>query len=205
MNAGEITRYFKSLAKHYGKPCRVILTGASAGALLGRVRGTLDVDFEVELKKSSPRKTREAWEKFQAACSRASAETGIAAQYSEDIDRWSMISYLDHQKHTPLFRKFGPLKVRVLEPEYWAIGKLTRYLDQDVRDLVHVFKRRKVSGHGLAKLLGIALKQSPKSTACYLFRRQVEDFLKTYGREIWGKRYLFEETVRIFHQAAGIR
>ena len=74
-----------------------------------------------------------------------------------------------------------------------SLGTLSSRILGFVRDII------------IAKLLGTALQKSPKSTACYLFRRQVEDFLKAYGRQIWGKAFSHLEAVRIFHRSAGIR
>ena len=197
MNLQGILRFFRALEKYFHKPCRVILTGAGAGIIYGKVRATLDLDFALDLKGN--------WKEFQEAARRASLKTGIAVQYAEDIDRWSSITFLDYKKHTRPFKRFGSMEVRVLDPSYWAIGKLARYLDPDIRDLIQVLKKTKTSWKKLARLLGLALRKSPKSTACFLFRRQVEDFLTTYGRQVWGKTYSKEQAIGIFHQSARIQ
>ena len=96
--------------------------------------------------------------------------TGIAAQYAEDIDRGSSITYLD----------------------------------PDIRDVDEVMKGTRTPPAELAKVLGLALKKSPRSTACDLFRRQVEDFFSSSGRRIWGKRYSPDKAIRAFHESTGI-
>lgn len=192
MNRKQIDRYFELLAKLYTKKCRIILTGAAAGALYGRVRSTVDIDFAA--------KTRD-WELFSRAVSQASARTGIVAQYAEDIDRWSMITLLDYDKHLRVYRRIGSIEVCLMEPRYWAIGKLSRYLDSDVQDISKVFKKTKTTWRSMATLCGKALKRSPKSTACFLFKRQVEDFFKRFGKRVWGKAFDPEKAIAQFHKS----
>ena len=204
MNQRQIARFFEILADRFDEECQIILTGAAAGALYGRVRPTADIDFSLKLKKKSARGYEQSWQRFAKAIRETGVRTGIAAQYGEDIDHWSSITLLDYQKHKYLFRRFGKIKVYLMEPSYWAIGKLGRYLDSDIRDLVHVLKKTDTSWQALAPLLGKALRESPKSTACFSFRKQVEDFLKTYGRQIWGKNYSPEKAVKQFHEHAQI-
>ena len=204
MNAREISRYFQILSALFKKPCTLLLTGAPAGAFYGRIRATMDIDFAVKRKTPLPQKDK-FWQEFSDATHAASRRTGIAAQYAEDIDRWSSITFLDYWKHTHCFKRFGKIEVRTFDPSYWAIGKFTRYLDPDIRDLIQVFKKTKTSWRKLARVLGVALRKSPKSTACFLFRRQVEDFFKAYGKRIWGKRFRQEIAIAAFHAAAGIK
>ncbi|MCG3177187.1 MAG: hypothetical protein MOGMAGMI_02155 [Candidatus Omnitrophica bacterium] len=195
MNRTQVERYFKVLAGLYPKRCRIILTGAAAGSLYGRVRATLDIDFAV--------RTAD-WPAFEKAVRRTTELTGILAQYGEDIDRWSMISYLDYDKHTRLYKKIGSLKIRLMEPSYWAIGKLARYLDTDIRDLISVLKRTATPWTTCLAVAGRALKHSPKSTACALYRRQVEDFIRASGKKVWGRDFQPDPAVRLFRRSAGI-
>ncbi len=205
MKKQEVIRYFRILSRIYHRPCRIILTGAALGTIYGGVRATFDIDFALKLKSRSRQKKEEDWQMFTEAAKKISARTGIAAQYAEDIDRWSSITYLDYEKHTRLFRKFGSIEVRVLDPPYWAIGKLTRYLVPDVRDLIQVLKKTKTSWQNLIKIAGHALRKSPKSTACFLFRKNVEDFIKSYGVQIWSRRFDSEKAINYFYQSAGIQ
>ncbi len=204
MNLQGISRVFRALKKEFDQPCRVILTGAGAGVVYGRIRATMDLDFALKFKTGSLAAKEKLWREFQEAAKKVSAKTGIAFQYAEDIDRWSSITFLDYEKHARPFKKFGRMEVCLLDPSYWAIGKLARYLEPDIRDLVTVLKKTKTSWKKLAPILGLALKKSPKSTACFLFRRQVEDFFTTYGKRIWRKAYSKEKAIQTFHKAAGI-
>lgn len=200
MNQKQIDRFFQTLSEQLHEGAVVLLTGAAAGTIWGQVRPSVDIDFAVQ-----PRgQDREAWERVEAAIERTVKLTGIQANYAEDIDRWGLITLLDYKRRTHPYRRFGRLQVRLLEPAYWSIGKMTRYLDPDVRDMVHVFKRQNVPAGRLARLWGKALKQSPRSTALSQFRRQVEDFLKTYGSAVWGKKFDSDKIIRQFHKQAGI-
>lgn len=196
MNKAQIDRYFTTLGKLYPKPCKIILTGAAAGALYGRVRATMDVDFGA---------TARDWDGFTKAVQLVQTRTGISSQYTEDIDRWSSITFLDYRKHTYLYQRFGRVEVRLMEPEYWAIGKLSRYLDPDIQDLVRVFKKTKTDWRDVAKVAGKALRASPRSTASTLFQKQVEDFLQKRGKSIWGRAYSKEEARSHFRKHARIR
>lgn len=204
MNRRQIDRFFRKLSQRFDRSATIILTGAAAGSLLGRVRPTLDLDFALKLK-GPPRAREDKWKAFARAICEVSQQTGIAVQYAEDIDGWSSITFLDYTRRTHLYRRFGKLEVRLLDPAYWAIGKITRYLDPDVRDLIAVIKKQKVSSAQLARVLGRALRHSPRSTACSLFRRHVESFFSTSGRTIWGRQFKPEAAIRLFHRFAGIK
>jgi hypothetical protein len=199
MNPKEIERFFKGIAKDFNEDATVYLTGAAAGALMGGVRPSLDVDFGVELKNSKK------WEQLTAAIEKNKVLTGLGSNYDEDIDRWGMITLMDYQKHSPLFKQYGKLKVKVLEPAYWSIGKMTRYLQPDIADMEMVFRKKKVSAALLTGVWGKALKSSPRSASLLLFRKQVEDFLVHSGPKIWGKPFDAAGAIRDFHQSAGIK
>ncbi len=205
MTRREIDRFFRVLSKSFPKSCRILLTGAGAGAVMGRIRATMDLDFAVRFERLERKKKEILWHKFDKAIKETTLRTGIAVQYAEDIDRWSSITYLDYDRRTKTYKRFGQIQVQILLPEYWAIGKLTRYLDPDVRDLVEILGHNQTPWRRTCRLWGKALGQSPKSTACGLFRRQVENFLTNYGRKIWGRRFPLDQALKEFHQSAGIR
>lgn len=195
-----ILRFFEVLARELDRPARVLLTGAAAGALWGSVRPSQDVDFEIKLADAD----RSSKSRFQTAVQRAVEETGIQANYAEEIDRWGVISLMDYRRHTTLYRRFGKLQVRLLDPAYWAIGKLDRYVQSDVQDLVCILRKRKPSLDYVARIWGRALRQSPLSETGLLFRKHVEHFLRAHGREIWGARFDPAAAIRAFHKHAGI-
>ncbi len=200
MNRTQIDGFFRVLADQWGEKAVVLLTGAAAAAIWGHVRPSVDIDFAVRVRKRG----RKDWEKLEDAMGRTVRLTGIQANYAEDIDRWGLITLLDYRRHTHPYRRFGPVEVRLLDPTYWSIGKMTRYLDPDVRDMVQVFRRQRVPAGRLARLWGKALRRSPRSTALAQFRRQVEHFVRSHGRAIWGRRFDAERVLRQFYKEAGI-
>ena len=197
MSPRQIDRFFRILAQEVGEPARVILTGAAAGSLWGYVRPSLDIDFAIQTVRRRP--TR--WTSVEQAIERTVRRTGIRVNYAEDIDRWSPISLLDYQRHTRLYRRLGVLQVRLMDPAYWSIGKISRYLDPDVRDLIKVLRTQRVSATRLVNLWGRALRRSPRSLAMTQFHRQAEHFLSTHGRAIWGKHFEADQAIARFHRA----
>jgi len=200
MTPRTIEKFFRVLAREYDAAVTIIVTGAAAGSLFGHIRPSQDIDFGLVLGHSARQ-----WERFQEAVSRTVQQTGIQVNFTEDIDRWNSIALLDYRRHTMPYRRFGQLIVRLLAPAHWAIGKLTRYFDLDVDDLVHVLRRTRVPAASTVRLWGKALRESPRSTAVIQFRNQVEHFLKTYGRQVWGPSFDAETALAQFYHAAGLR
>ncbi|MDO8730360.1 MAG: hypothetical protein Q7J69_04160 [Candidatus Omnitrophota bacterium] len=200
MKSLEADKFFRALAKRLDEPVTVFLTGAVAGTIFGNVRSSADIDFAIEPK----RKGNDLWEKINRALLLTSSEICISVQYARDIDRWGMISLLDYRRKAILYKKFGTIDVRTLDPVYWAIGKFTRYLKPDIQDLVIVLKKKKVPSAKLTKTLGKALRQSPPSSQGFQFRQHVEQFLGEYGRKIWGAKFDPAASIRTFHKQAGI-
>lgn len=200
MNKKNINDFFSKLSQNSKKikgGMKIFLTGAAAGNLLGGARPSLDIDFAVSC-------ARKHFADAQNAIERTSAVSGIAVNFSEDIDRWSQITFLDYKRHATPYRRFGEVVVMLLEPAYWSIGKIARYLDPDVNDLVNVFKKQRVPALRLAKLWGKALARSPRSSASFSFKTHVEHFFRTYGRVIWGNKFSPDEYIAVFYGAAGI-
>lgn len=201
MDRAQIDRFFRVFSAALDEPATVVLTGAAAGSLWGNIRPSRDVDFAVRPRRESAG----VWEKIDRAVAEAVKRTGISADYAKEIDRWGTITLLDYWKTARSYRRFGKLTVRLMDPAHWSIGKLGRYLEPDVADLIDVFSRHKVSFTRLARLWGRALRESPPSSDCFQFRRQAEHFLRAHGRKVWGKGFNSDRAVRLFREAAGIR
>lgn len=200
MTPKRIDHFLATLAAEVNVPARAFVTGAAAAALWGRVRPSVDVDLGLELRGSSP----PSWDVVERAVERTTRLTGIPASVAEEIDRWGMITLLDYRRSSRLYRRFGALEVRLLHPANWAIGKLTRCLDPDIRDVAEVFRRQQVSPLVAARTWGRALRASPSSTARFQFRRNVENFLARQGTRIWGAKFDATRVKKAFHKAAGI-
>ena len=201
MTPRQIERVMATLAAELGIPARAYLTGAAAAALWGRVRPSYDVDLGLEPKENS----RASWALVQRAVERTTKLTGVAVSVAEDIDRWGMITLLDYKRTSRRYRKFGKLELRLLHPANWSIGKLTRGLDSDLRDVAEVFRRQRVPLARVTSTWGRALRASPASTAQFQFRRNVEHFLRERGRRIWSSTFDPAAATAAFRRAAGIK
>lgn len=200
MTPHRIEKVLALLGQQLPVPARAYLTGAAAGALWGRVRPSLDIDMGLEPRRAGG----EQWPAIEAAVERTSRLTGVAISAAADIDRWGMITLLDYRRSSRLFRRLGNLEVRLLDPATWAIGRLIRFLDADVRDVSEVFRRQAVDPLRAARLWGRALRGSPPSTARVQFRRNVEAFLKECGKQAWGAAFDAAAAQRAFNRAAGV-
>jgi hypothetical protein len=105
-------------------------------------------------------------------------------------------------KRSRLYRRFGKVEVRILDPELWAIGKLARYLSTDVQDLRTVLASSGVDPKAAVRQWGTALGISSVSSSLPTFRRQVEAFIDEYAREIWGAKTDPEELKSLFLESA---
>jgi hypothetical protein len=181
----DINRFFENLGRRIDQPLKILLTGGAAGILQGMERATFDIDFEIRLKGTIQRTVAgDRWEAVQKAIEDTARATGITAQYAEDIDVWSSIPL--PAKRSRLYRQFGKIEVRILDPKFWSVGKLTRYLSTDIQDLRTVLKKAKVEPKAAVRLWGTALGISPPSSSQTTFRKQVENFIDEYAREVWG-------------------
>jgi len=108
------------------------------------------LDFQVSFKKKSSSFSQV----FQVAIEAVAKETGIAAQYDAAIESWSSISWPQARPKSRLYRNFGPVEVRILDPLWWAVGKLARYLKYDISDLVIVLKATHTKPEVAAKVWG---------------------------------------------------
>lgn len=198
MNQKQIDRFFQVFNQTIKDAVRgkikVILTGAAAAILMGGNRPSIDIDFAIDCDKKY-------LQDLEDALKQVSNITGIAVNFSEDIDRWSQITFLDYKRHITAYKTFGIIEVSILSPSYWSIGKITRYLDPDVDDLVKVLKNKAVPAIQLAKLWGEALSKSPRSSASFTFKKHVEHFFKTYGRVIWEKNFDKDKCLQVFYEA----
>jgi hypothetical protein len=200
---GDLEPFFEALAERIPTPVKIILTGGVEALLLGSGRPTGDIDFGITL--ITPTESGEQdWAGVQAAIAAAAQVAGVTVQYSSDIDRWSSITIPGYQRHTRLYRRFGRVRVHLLEPIYWAVPKLARYLDSDASDIQTVLRAEGVRPEPLARLCGRALCASPRSTAQFSFRQHVEHFFRAYGEAVWGADFDAEAAVRVFQRAAGI-
>ncbi len=195
MNLAQAESYFNDLGRQLPAQTVIVLTGGIAASLLADARTTDDIDFAVI------KPLVRHWDEVSGLLTRLAAKRGIQVQFSEDLDRWSSVTLLDWKKHTRLHRKSGKLEVRILDPLYFSIGKITRGTERDVQDLRAVLRAQKTGWEPLVRLWAKALKKSPRSTALPLVKRQMLAFLKDEGPWVWGKRFKPEEAVGLFEMS----
>lgn len=183
MTERTIIQFFKELDRRLGVRAQVILLGASAGSLMGHIRPSLDIDFEIRLSRTAARALRKDLDRIIRD---AASVVGVAVNYSEDVSRWSMISYLDYQKTALPYRTFGKISVKLMAPEYWTIGKMARYLELDIRDMIRIIRKKRLKPGRLTRLWMRALRTSQLSLELGQFKEHISHFLKTYGKKIWG-------------------
>lgn len=181
MKKKEVDLFFKALATQISEPLQFYITGGVASWLMGGHRPTQDIDFAVRGSKN--------WNALSEQIYKTSQTHKIVVEFAEDISRWGMIGLADFTLRAKLYKKFGSLQVYLLEPSIWSIGKISRYLADDISDLEIVFKKQKVKPETVIKTWIEALKESPKSSEQILFVKKVEDFLKNSGPKIWGKKF----------------
>ena len=203
MKKNIVDLFFIELDRALSSPASVILTGAAAGAIYGNVRHSVDVDFEIRLKRKQG--DRDQDELLQDLIRRVSSKLGIAANYSDDISHWSMISYLNYRRSSILYKKIGQMDIRLMAPEHWTIGKMARFLEIDVNDIIKVVKKKRLRAGPLVSLWARALRASPLSLAKGQFRRNVEHFLNMYGKKLWGRNFGRQKTVNDFRRLAGLK
>ena len=175
----KIHAFFRIVDSELREPAHVILTGAAAGLFWGQRRASEDVDFQLKQLGDFD------WERVDQAIRKACSKTGLKANYSSDIDRWGMISLLDYEKHAKVYREFGSLKLLLMDPVYWSIGKITRYLEADRADVAAVFKKIQPPLEHVKAIWKRALDESPKSEVLFRFKRNAKNFLEEYGKDIW--------------------
>ncbi len=190
MRKKQIDLFFKELDKALQRKADIILIGASAGSLMGHIRPSVDIDFEIRFSGSRGKKRKEG---VQEMIMRTAAKVGVAVNFSENIDHGSMVSYLDYRKTALKYKLFGLLNVKLIAPDYWTIGKIARYYSLDARDVVAIIRKKKLVPGRLIKLWRHALDASDLSLELALFKKHAAHFLKTYGKKLWGKGFEAEK------------
>jgi hypothetical protein len=192
MNLQQAEKFFDDLGSRLPTATVIVLTGGIAASLLADPRTTDDIDFALI------KPVMKDWPKVQDLLESLARKHGILLQYSEDIDRWSSITYLDWKKHTRPYRRAGALEVRIMEPLYFSIGKIARGTKDDVKDLESVLKAQKVAWKPLLNLWVKALYKSPPSSSQFNAKKQMERFIVESGKNIWGPDFIVSVALEFF-------
>lgn len=198
----DVDRFFSELDKKIDFSVKILITGAVAGAIMGHLRASEDIDFEIALPKEASHK--HLIEKVESAVREVCLAVKIPAQYSESIQGWSQISLLNYREEALAYKTIGKIELLYLAPEHWSIGKLVRYLPLDKKDILNVFKKRGVKKEGIIKTWAHALESSPLSDRSREFKNHAVDFFKTEGKNVWGNNFSHEEAIAEFKRIADI-
>lgn len=199
MSPRTIDLFFEALDRELGLSAAVIITGAACGSLMGHIRPSFDIDFEIQFAK----KNAQAKAKLELAIDRAAKLAGVTVNYSENIGGWSRVSYLDYRRTALLYKTIGRLRVKLISPEYWTIGKMARFLELDIQDMVNIIRKKKLRPERLIQIWARAIHASDLSLELGEFRDHVVYFLTRYGRKIWNREGDLALLVDQFKQALG--
>ena len=194
MRKKQIDLFFRQLDQEIACRATIILVGASAGTLMGHIRPSVDIDFEIRARYSKYANRLALEAKIQ----KVAKNLGIAVNFSEDISHWSMVSYLDYRKTARFYHQFGKLKVKLIAPEYWTIGKMARFYELDIQDMIRIIRKKRLHAQKLVLLWREAMKTSDLSLELGQFKDHVIYFLRTYSRKLWGKNLDVDKTIRLF-------
>lgn len=183
MNKRQIDLFFKTLDRKLDLPGTVIITGASAGAVMGHVRPSFDIDFEINLSRKSP----QAKAKLESAINQAARVAAVAVNFSENIGGWSRINYLQYRETAVPYKRIGNLEIKLIAPEYWTIGKMARFLELDIQDMIKIISRKKLKPDILIQIWAKAVRSSVLSLELSQFRDHVIYFIKNYAKKLWGR------------------
>jgi hypothetical protein len=172
----DIELFFKRLSEFITEDIDIYLLGGCALIILGASRATQDIDFEIR------GASDETIERIQQFCN----DKNIPVNFSEDAGMWGMIS-INNNRNTALpYSDFGKINVRILDPLDMSIGKIERFTDIDIQDIIFLIKKFSMKPEELLTVWAKALSKSTKSEKVFLFRKQVESFIKTYSKKLWG-------------------
>jgi len=102
----------------------------------------------------------------------------IPADLGENISGWSVIAMPpDYEKRVIEIYKDEFLRISVLHPLDFIIAKLRRFTEEDIGDAVFVARRYKIGAKEIEKKSEEAIKNSPKDTALFIFRRNIAIFI----------------------------
>ena len=191
MTKKRIQRFFEALDRALQTFADIIVIGASAGTLMGHIRPSIDIDFEIRLKGG-----KHLDERQEQIIKEVALQSHLAVNYSENISRWSMIDFLDYRKTAVAYSKFGKLNVKLIAPEYWTIGKMARFSDFDISDIMKIVKIKKLSADKLIRVWARAFQSSDVSLEKGDFKKHVVYFLRYNGKRLWGKLFESDEALK---------
>lgn len=166
LKLSDIIKILKKFAWENKKPLKVILIGGLALHYYGKKeRKTGDIDAEVK---------GEVESLVQMLKKRS-----IPSDIGEDISGWSVVSMPPgYRRRVINIYRDALLSVNVLNPVDFIVAKLRRFTDEDMEDALFVADKFKVTSLAIRKAADAAISNSPKDTALFIFRKNLELFMK---------------------------
>lgn len=160
----EIIRLLKKFSKNKKGKVKVILTGALALQYYGLKRGTINFDAEVS-------------KEFVDELIQFLSLKGIPCDISSDISRWSVVSLpKGYRFRAKKIYEDEKIVLRVMAPVDIVISKLRRFTEEDLQDALYLVRKFNIKKEELQKHIESAIKNSPKDTVIFTFKRNVEEF-----------------------------
>lgn len=171
--------YIVGLLKEFSqknKPLEVILIGGLSMEYYGlKERATIDIDAEV---KGDINKLVQFFKKKH-----------IPADLGEDISRRSLISLPPVYKERAItIYSDVNLKIKVLSPIDFIIAKIRRFTEQDLEDALFVARKYQLKVEDIQKAAKEATNNSPKDTAIFIFKKNVELFVDKLNKQKLGRK-----------------
>lgn len=171
----QIDKFFARLSERLSNASgEIYVTGGAALVLYGIWRMTEDIDFEI------PEGLDEG------VVLAVAGELKVPVQFSSDIERWGMTALADYRERATLYRKFGNLTIKIVEPLNLIAPKLARFLERDIEDVCILIRKFSISRQDLLDHLKKVYERSHASLEKGLFRRQAAQFLRRYQKDLWG-------------------
>lgn len=140
IGAGQVTKFFEALAKRHLKPATILLLGGGGLAVLGNMRPTLDIDYDIE---AAPEEKVE----LETVMQEVAAEEHLELEF---VPIEEFIPLPEGAKsRRRLIGQFGQLSVYLYDPYSIALSKVARGLETDIQDVVFMINEKIIM---LAKL-----------------------------------------------------
>lgn len=102
----------------------------------------------------------------------------IPADIGENISGWSVVAMPPYYEERAIeVYRDDFLKVNVLHPLDFIIAKLRRFTEEDIEDAIFVVRKYNITVGEIEKLAEEAIKNSPRDTALFIFRKNLEIFI----------------------------
>lgn len=161
----KIVELFKEFAWTKRKSLEITLLGGLAVQYYGMGnRATLDIDAEIK---------GDVEGVFNFLKSR-----NIPADIGEDISGWSVVAMPPgyRERVVEIYRDEF-LTVNVLHPLDFIIAKLRRFTEEDIEDALFVARKYGIGAEEIEKRAEEAIRNSPKDTALFIFRKNINIFI----------------------------